>query len=148
MNYGINRSLKSRDLQVTLNQIQAARLPQAKTILVERQVERSAGFEYRDGEEVAFISQDMHTMKSWDIQMEQLLGHARAQYVMKQAGTFDKARHTEAQYAKKMKWLNLRIREYEKLARSNPDCQQTEAQLQNLYMLKSSLKSVRDIIIP
>ena len=147
MNFGINRSLNVRDFRKDLARIQSARLPQAKARPVRRKAQVSTDAEVPEIDGAAFISMDDRTTTSWDIQMEQLLGHVEVQHAIEQAGTFRPASQADEEYTKKMKWLDVRIREMERLARTKPDRDQNTQQLQNLYMLRASLQSVRDLVI-
>ncbi len=148
VNVAINRSLRSGDVQDSIKSLASARLPQPKDIFSRVPRDRESGAGLGDEAYGVLIPDEERTLTAWNIQMEQILGSAQAQYQMEQSGTFDRARHTDEQYTKKMRWLNVRIRECERLARLGHDRRQAEQQLQQLYMLRSSLQSVRDIVTP
>jgi len=97
-------------------------------------------------EENYVVQRGVYTPAAWDLQMEQMLGDPAVQENIHNENLFARAGQSEAAYRKKIKWLDLRISEYEQLARRHPKDESHQQKLQNLYMLKSSLKSVEEFV--
>ncbi len=83
---------------------------------------------------------------SWDLQMEKILGHPRVLKRIEEKGTFRDMRQSPEEYQKKMRWIDARIRETQAAGRSHPQDEEIQRQLQDLYMLKSSLQSLEHVV--
>ena len=82
----------------------------------------------------------------WDLQMEKMLGNPRVLEQIEDKGTFQGTQQSPQEYARKMRWLDLRIKETEAHARRAPRDDDARQRLQDLYMLRSSMKSLEDVV--
>ena len=84
----------------------------------------------------------------WDIMTKNALQLSNITGNSETEGIFKGIAKTPDQFKNQIQQIDARIREYKRIIHDNPNDEYAKQKLQNLYMIKSTVKTLRETIVP
>jgi hypothetical protein len=84
----------------------------------------------------------------WDIMTKNALQHSNITNSSEAEGVLKGIAKTPDQFKNQIQQIDARIREYKRIIHNNPNDEYAKQKLQNLYMIKATVKTLKEAIVP
>ena len=93
-------------------------------------------------------SQLFKNQQYWDILTREAVQHSAIINNKRESEILEGITESPKEFKKKIQQIDGRIREYKQIIHDNPNDEYAKQKLQNLYMIKSTVKALKETIVP